>query len=160
MNTRIKLSSLISLALIIVILSSCSPRRQNYKQGVFSSASRRGVVRSARRYLGVKYRYGGTDPSGFDCSGYTNYVYKRNGLSIPRTAGGQFAAGRRIGIRRAKPGDLVFFKINRRKISHVGIYMGNYTFIHSPRTGRTVSVDNIRKDYWRKRYAGTVTFFR
>lgn len=82
-----------------------------------------------------------------------------NGLLIPHSAQQQFANGRRIGIRNAKPGDLVFFRISGWKISHVAIYMGDYRFIHAPSRGKNVSFDDIRKDYWRKRYAGTVTYF-
>jgi cell wall-associated NlpC family hydrolase len=78
---------------------------------------------------------------------------------LPHSAQQQYANGKRIGIKKAKPGDLVFFRITGWKISHVAIYLGDYKFIHAPSRGKSISVDDIRKDYWNKRYAGTVTYF-
>jgi len=145
--------------------SSCTPPAKYGRAPVVRtySVSRsigRSIVSTAKKYIGVKYRYGGNDPRGFDCSGFSNYIYRKNNYKIPRSAKAQFRAGKRITIKRARPGDLVFFKIYRNRISHVGIYLGNYSFIHSPRSGKRVSCEDMRKDYWRKRYAGTVTYFR
>jgi cell wall-associated NlpC family hydrolase len=119
------------------------------------------IVRTAERYKGVPYRFGGATPQGFDCSGYVMFVYKQNGILLPRSVGGQFNAGKRIGFRQAEPGDLVFFKTSRKhRLSHVGIYMGDRQFIHAPRTGKKVSYADMGKPYWKKRYIGTVTFMR
>lgn len=119
---------------------------------------RHAIVKTAEKYIGVRYKFGGCDPSGFDCSGYSSYVYKENGLTLAHSAQQQYANGKRIGIKKAQPGDLVFFRITGWKISHVGIYLGDYKFIHAPSKGKSVSVEDIRKDYWTKRYAGTVTY--
>ncbi len=113
------------------------------------------IVSIAKQYLGTPYRYGGTTPAGFDCSGFTGYVYKRAGIKLPRDARDQF---RRLTEQKVpKPGDLVFFKINGSSISHVGIYVGNLKFIHSPRTGRSVEIADMRISYWKTRYAGART---
>jgi len=116
------------------------------------------IVKTAEKYIGVRYKFGGMDPSGFDCSGYSSYVYQLNGITLAHSAQQQYANGKRIGIKNAKPGDLVFFRITGWKISHVGIYLGDYLFIHAPSRGKSVSVEDMRKDYWNKRYAGTVTY--
>jgi len=156
----IKLNPVVSLILILSqSFYSCSSAQKTSWPYIFPGTKRYSVVKTAEKYLGVRYRFGGNDPSGFDCSGFSSYVYKLNGLLLPHSAQQQFANGRRIGIRKAKPGDLVFFRISGWKISHVAIYMGDYRFIHAPSRGKNVSFDDIRKDYWRKRYAGTVTYF-
>jgi cell wall-associated NlpC family hydrolase len=86
------------------------------------------------------------------------YVYRKNGIHMPRSLVKQYRSGRRVSLHRARPGDLVFFNINGRRISHVGLYMGNRVFIHAPRTGKSVSFADINKRYWRKRYVGAVTY--
>ncbi len=123
-----------------------------------STSTRAGSVADiARRYLGIPYKYGGSRPStGFDCSGFTSYVYSRAGLGrLPHSARSQFQTLRPIRVPR--PGDLVFFRTMGNRISHVGIYVGNFQFIHSPRTGKTVEYADIRGKYWVKRYAGART---
>jgi len=144
----------------LFIVTSCTPPAKLYRGNFSGSGGGDRIVQTARKFIGVRYRYGGNDPRGFDCSGFSNYVYKKNRIGIPRSATEQFQSGKRVPISRAKPGDLVFFKIYGNKISHVGIYLGNYNFIHSPRRGKTVSCEDMRKEYWRTRYAGTVTYLR
>lgn len=85
---------------------------------------------------------------------------KKNGLDVPRSTIAQYRFGRKLSIKNAKPGDLVFFKIHGRRLSHVGIYIGNNSFIHSPRTGKRVCIDDMTKRYWKKRYAGIASFFK
>ena len=150
----------ISIILFIPLLfTSCVTYKKSSLSYLFHGPKRYSIVKTAEKYIGVRYKFGGDTPAGFDCSGYSSYVYKRNGLKLPHSAQQQYAKGRRIGIKKARPGDLVFFRISGWKISHVGIYMGDYTFIHAPSRGKNVCYDDIRKDYWRKRYAGTVTYF-
>lgn len=101
------------------------------------------IVRFARHYLGVRYSYGGTSPtSGFDCSGFTRFVYAHFGIALPHYSGGQFGIGRRVSRAGLRPGDLVFFD----GLGHVGIYVGAGRFIHAPHTGTRVSIDPI--DGW------------
>ncbi len=116
-----------------------------------------GITELAQKYLGVPYRFGGQSPEGFDCSGFTSFVYKKAGYSLPRDAGEQFQALKPIKVPR--PGDLVFFKIDGKSIGHVGIYLGNLRFIHAPSTGKTVSIADMRISYWKQRYAGARTVF-
>lgn len=95
------------------------------------------ILATGRRYFGVPYRWGGTSPRGFDCSGYVQYVYRQHGISLPRTSGAQKAAGRRVSAKNARPGDLVW------KPGHIGIYAGGGYMYHAPRTGKTVRKQKI-----------------
>lgn len=116
-----------------------------------------GIVGTAQKYLGVKYVYGGSDPSGFDCSGFTSYVYGQNGISIPRTAAVQYKNSTKISKSELTPGCLVFFTGSRGSVSnpgHVGIYIGNGQFIHSPRPGKGVEIGNLNSAYYQKTYVG------
>ena len=101
---------------------------------------RASIVRFARRYLGTRYSYGGTSPaSGFDCSGFTRFVYAHFGIVLPHWSGGQFGLGRHVSSSRLRPGDLVFFD----GVGHVGIYVGGGRFIHAPHSGTRVAIDPI-----------------
>ncbi len=105
----------------------------------------------ARKMLGVTYRYGGTDPSGFDCSGLVQYSYQQAGIRLPRTSDAIFRHSQLVNPSDIKPGDLVFFRISSNKVSHVGIYAGNRSFIHSPSSGKGVSYASLDNSYWRQR---------
>jgi NlpC/P60 family len=116
------------------------------------------MVLTAMNFLGVPYRRGGTSTeAGFDCSGFTRHVFEMSlGLVLPRRAADQASAAGMFSIKREelKPGDLVFFNTLKRTFSHVGIYVGEGKFIHSPRTGGEVRVEDMRLAYWSKRYNG------
>jgi cell wall-associated NlpC family hydrolase len=103
-----------------------------------TSARGSSVLSIAARYVGTPYVYGGTTPRGFDCSGYTRYVYARLGISLPRTANQQMLATERVSRSEAKPGDLVFF-VSGGRAYHNGIYAGNGMLYDSPRSGKSVS---------------------
>jgi cell wall-associated NlpC family hydrolase len=104
------------------------------------------AAKYARRLLGVRYRYGGTSPrSGFDCSGFVQFVYRHFGVALPRVSYEQFHSGRRIRRWGLKPGDLVFFD----GAGHVGIYIGNGRFIHAPHTGTVVQISSLNGGYGR-----------
>ncbi|MFW6365778.1 MAG: C40 family peptidase [Spirochaetota bacterium] len=129
--------------------------------GLFSGVgggSRSTIVRRAKSCIGTPYRYGGTDKNGFDCSGLVIYSYRDTKVSLPRSSSAQFSKGKRISFDRARPGDLVFFKTFGNRISHVGIYLGNYQFVHAPSTGKKVQIDSVKNSYWKRTYAGTVTY--
>lgn len=114
------------------------------------------LVISAMGFLGVPYRYGGNSAdTGFDCSGFVRAVYEQSvGKILPRRADEQAAATRVIDRQELKPGDLVFFNTMRRAFSHVGIYVGDGKFIHSPRKGSEVRVEDMRVAYWQTRFNG------
>ncbi len=94
-------------------------------------------------YLGIPYCKGGTNPKCFDCSGFTQYIYKKKGKEIARTTGGQYKQSKKIARGDAKVGDLVFFSSSGGHIYHVGIYAGNGKVLHSPKPGRAVKIEKI-----------------
>lgn len=99
--------------------------------------------------VGVPYRYGGDTPTGFDCSGLVHYAYARAGKVVPRTTGGLWNGAESINGDRMRAGDLLFFRI-AGKMSHVGMYIGNDRFVHAPSSGKQVSIENLRSDYYKK----------
>ncbi len=119
------------------------------------------LVRTARRFVGSPYRWGGTSArSGFDCSGLTMTVYRLNGLELPRSAAAQHQAGTPVAKRDVRPGDLVFFVTGRSgRVSHVGIYTGGGNFIHAPGRGKTIRTAALNNRYFRTRYEGARRYF-
>ena len=114
------------------------------------------LAEAALNYLGVRYRYGGTTPKGgFDCSGLIVYAAnKYMGVNLPRVAASMATVGESVKRDELQPGDLVFFNTRGKRFSHVGIYVGENKFVHSPRTGSVVRVDKMDSTYWNKRYNG------
>jgi cell wall-associated NlpC family hydrolase len=116
------------------------------------------MVMSAMNFIGVRYRRGGnSEYTGFDCSGFTRHVFESSlGLVLPRRADEQANLAGLLTIRRdeLRPGDLVFFNTLRRTFSHVGIYVGDDKFIHAPRPGGAVRIEDMRESYWSRRFTG------
>src|ERR1700736_4049522 len=114
------------------------------------------VVVGALNMIGVRYRWGGNTPdSGLDCSGFVRYVFQDTlGMALPRRAEEMSRVGEKVRMSELKPGDLVFFNTMRRTFSHVGIYIGDNKFVHSPSTGSTIRVDELDSSYWEKRFQG------
>ncbi len=104
----------------------------------------------------IRYRRGGHEPStGFDCSGFVRYVFAHSvGAVLPSDSASQFGIGTKVDRADMKTGDLVFFRIRGKRISHVGIYLDHGRFIHSPSTGKTVSINSLSDAYWAKHFAG------
>ena len=112
------------------------------------------LVNSAYQYLGIPYVFGGNTPDeGFDCSGFTKYVFSHNGINLPRLADEQYAVGQRIRRSELMPGDLVFFTTYEPGVSHTGIYVGNNNFISATSSGG-IRVDSLDSGYWSPRYVG------
>ena len=111
------------------------------------------IVNEAKKYLGVKYVYGGSTPKGFDCSGLVQYVCKSVGISVNRNSASQFSNGKAVNKSDLQPGDLLFFAKGGR-INHVGIYAGNGQMIHAPRTGDVVKFESINSSYRKNGYVG------
>src|SRR5699024_4102574 len=107
----------------------------------------------AKSLVGVPYRTAGVTPSGFDCSGFTQYVMAQNGISVPRTSGGQYGIGTNVSRNNLKTGDFVFFNTSGSGVSHVGIYVGNNNFISST-SSSGVSIVSLSNSYWNPRYIG------
>lgn len=116
----------------------------------------RELILHAMGFLGINYRYGGDTPeTGFDCSGLVNYVFNQAaGLVLPRNALAISKVGETVTRHELQPGDLVFFNTLRRPFSHVGIYLGEQRFIHSPSRGGQVEIVDMSQRYWQKRFNG------
>ena len=117
-----------------------------------SSGSGVSVVEKAKSYIGCKYVYGGMSPSGFDCSGFTSYIYKQFGVSLNRTAAGQYSNGSAVSRSELQAGDLVMF--GQSGINHVGIYMGGGMMVHAANPSRGVTTDTINSGYYNTNYVG------
>lgn len=118
------------------------------------------LVATARRFLGVPYRWGGEDRhNGFDCSGLTMVSYRLNGLKLPRNSRAQFKSGRVVKQENLRAGDLVFFATKGgTRVTHVGMYIGDDQFIHAPRPGKTVRIARLSSGYFRKTFVGAKTY--
>ena len=114
------------------------------------------LATQALAMLGINYRYGGNSPdTGLDCSGLVRYVFKEAwGTDLPRTSVEISRVGEKIGRDNLQPGDLVFYNTLRRGFSHVGIYLGDGKFIHSPSSGGQVRIESMDESYWKKRFNG------
>ncbi|HET7776714.1 MAG TPA: C40 family peptidase [Azospira sp.] len=123
---------------------------QRYTSGV------QDLIIKGLEFVGVRYVRGGNTPdSGMDCSGFVRYVFHDSlGLNLPRTAKEMSQVGEQVANNDLKPGDLVFFNTMRRAFSHVGIYLGNNQFVHAPRPGGEIRVEDMRQSYWVARYNG------
>jgi len=130
---------------------------QSVKQGAAAARDNASdLVFNAMGFLGVPYRRGGSSAdTGFDCSGFVRAMYEQTvGLILPRRANEQAAATQKIDKQELQPGDLVFFNTMKRAFSHVGIYVGDGKFIHSPKPGAEVRVEDMGVAYWARRFDG------
>ena len=136
------------------LISQIGGQLEQVRQSVSSKAS--DLVVNAMGFLGVPYKRGGNSvETGFDCSGFVRAMYEQTaGLVLPRRSDQQAAATQAIDRKDLQPGDLVFFNTMRRAFSHVGIYVGDGKFIHAPRTGAEVRVEDMRMAYWKTRFNG------
>lgn len=114
------------------------------------------VLAQAMNLEGSRYQLGGNSPeTGFDCSGFVNYVfYLAANVQLPRTTGGLSRIGQSVAVNELQPGDLVFFSTRQSEFSHVGIYIGDGDFIHAPRAGKKVTIENMESGYWQQHFNG------
>lgn len=142
------------------VLSTASANVQ--PRPTFAKAAISDVVDRAHELLGTPYKWGGTSvQQGFDCSSFLVYLFKTEAnIQIPRTTAAMHrSTAATIGRNALKPGDAVFFKANGRgQVSHVGLYIGEGKFIHSPRTGKTIRIDSLSNSYWNKNYTTAKRF--
>lgn len=155
MNFKHPYIALLLLITLSIANTGCSsPKRASYSDA--KHANKSAVINTAKKMLGVKYRYGGSSPgTGFDCSGLVQYTHHAAGISLPRTTGQQYRRAKPIQRKYLKAGDLVFFKTAlSRAVSHVGIYLGKNKFIHAPSSGKEVTITSMDDKYWRAHFTG------
>lgn len=125
-------------------------------QAAATGTSSRGqeVIAYAKQFIGTPYVYGGSSPKGFDCSGFTSYVYKNFGIALNRTSGGQMSNGSKVDRSDLQAGDLVFFtsSSSSKTVSHVGIYVGDGNFIHAVKPGKSLTIDTLSSGYYSTYY--------
>jgi cell wall-associated NlpC family hydrolase len=143
------------LLMLLTIISACQSPRVN--SSVYQEdPAMNDLALYALSLEGTPYKYGGNSPdTGFDCSGFVVHVFKKSlGKSLPRSTEEISHFGTEESRNELAPGDLVFYNTLNRRYSHVGIYLGDGQFIHSPSTGKSVTIANMNEEYWRKRYNG------
>ena len=111
------------------------------------------IIATGKKYIGVPYVWGGSTPSGFDCSGFTQYVFRQHGIQLPRTSAQQYSVGTWVAKSNLRPGDLVFFNTSGSGVSHLGIYLGNGDFLHAS-SSKGVMISQLSNSYWAPRYVG------
>ncbi|PYN75619.1 MAG: hypothetical protein DMD96_27525 [Candidatus Rokuibacteriota bacterium] len=153
--TRIVIGSarhLVVLLGIATVLAACSSVSGRAPVSDRSTDGHRGqsVVDIARKHVGAPYRWGGTSPSGFDCSGFVRYVYAQVGVSLPHNAAKQYGLGTPVSRDSLEPGDLVFFD----RLRHNGIYVGDGRFIHARQTGKRVGIASLDDEWYAAHWAG------
>ena len=151
------------LAMSLVMMSACSTQKvqtDSRPSPVISGGSQPAQKDFGQRaaevaigQVGVPYRYGGSTPSGFDCSGLVHYSYAQIGKSVPRTTGQLWEGVARVDRKDIRTGDVLFFRISG-KMSHVGLYLGEDRFVHAPSSGKTVSIQSLRSDYYKNALIG------
>jgi len=137
---------LLALLLMPLALAGCASAPASVPEKSVSDRA----AGSAARMVGKPYKYGGTAPSGFDCSGLIQFSYRQAGVSLPRETTDQRRATQRVKIAELQRGDLIFFDQRGRKNSHVGIYLGERRFVHAPSSGKHVRNDSLDNPYWKK----------
>jgi cell wall-associated NlpC family hydrolase len=145
----------LALSLTLAACSSVRPARNETLSTRVRPVPPAAAVSVAKKQIGVPYRYGGEDPrSGFDCSGLVWWTYKELGSSVPRSARTLFAAGRKVGRKDLKAGDLVFFNTGGKPPAHVAIITKPPKFVHAPSTGGKVREDSLDESYWSTHFYG------
>jgi len=145
------------LTALLAMLAACTP----FQRGLPGEAGAQpqtdrgtALLQVAQSRIGAPYRYGGAGPDAFDCSGLVSYAHGQLGVRVPRSAAQQFAAATPVPRRDLRPGDLVFFRLEGRDVSHVGIYVGDERFVHAPQSGGQVRMASLDEEYFRRHFAG------
>ena len=157
-STSSALTRLALVALVGMLLAACAPFQRGAPGEGASGDAAAGpgptALRIAETRIGSPYRYGGSGPDTFDCSGLVSYAYSSVGIRLPRTAAQQYAAVRPVPRQDLEPGDLVFFRVDGKNVGHVGIYAGDGRFVDAPQTGGRVRVASLDDPWYRERYVG------
>jgi len=112
------------------------------------------LIDTALQLTGIRYRWGGSDLNGFDCSGFTQYVFAQHGLALPREVRDQYREGRSVRSRDIQAGDLLFFSTTEPGASHVAIALGGEEFVHAPSSNGVVRIESLETEYWSDRFVG------
>ncbi len=148
-------AKLLALATIVLLLAGCAGLDSRPPEVI--SAERQIIIFEALGQIGRPYRYGGTTPAGFDCSGLSQYVYAQAGVSIPRSTAEQYSAGHTVRLRNAQPGDLLFYRFDGNfGVDHVAVYLGNGEAVHAPANGRQVIVARVDDPAWERYFVSVV----
>ena len=139
-------------------MASAPPRESVEPKGSGPLGLREKLRKTALGFLGTPYRWGGTTPKAFDCSGFTRYLYAKFGIKLPRPARQQYKAGQVVKAGHWKPGDLLFFDMAKGYVSHVGMYIGNNKFVHAANPRRGVRVDSLSTKSYKNTYVGARRF--
>jgi cell wall-associated NlpC family hydrolase len=135
------------------VLENAASRKDTVSRGVVNKANASRIILTAKQYIGVPYVFGGESPKGFDCSGFTQFVFAKHGVDLPRTADVQYGVGTAVSKNNLQPGDLVFFSTYLPGPSHVGIYIGDGQFINA-QSSKGVAIAKMSSKYWASRYIG------
>ncbi len=138
---------------LVALNAACTPFQREKPASAAANPGAAALLAAESR-IGTPYRYGGSGPDAFDCSGLVAYAYQQAGVPLPRTAAQQYALARPVPRAELRPGDLVFFRWSGREVSHVGIYAGDGQFVHAPQTGGEVRTASLDDEWYRERYAG------
>jgi cell wall-associated NlpC family hydrolase len=139
---------------ILALMAACAPFQRETPRSAAANPGAAALL-AAQSRIGTPYRYGGSGPDAFDCSGLVAYAYRQAGVTLPRTAAQQYALARPVRRAELRPGDLVFFRWSGREVSHVGIYAGDGLFVHAPQTDGQVRTATLDDEWYRERYAGS-----
>jgi len=135
-----------------LLLSACAGTTSSTKENVLSASASAQAASYASAMIGKPYRYAGSTPQGFDCSGLVHYSYAKVGVQTPRDTGALSKLGSAIEAGDLRRGDLLFFDEDGKKRSHVGIYLGARRFVHAPSSSGKVRTDSLDAAYWRKHF--------
>lgn len=162
-STRPMLHILLPAVLISLLLSGCTsaPPASTRKPDTpdITKLRQHPGASIAANLVGAPYRYGGSSPRGFDCSGLVYYAFRQAGIRVPRSTRSQYRHALRVTRSQLQPGDLVFFKLDRHEVSHVGIYAGNNLFIHAPSRGKQVSFTSMNEPFWQDHYIAAGRYY-
>jgi cell wall-associated NlpC family hydrolase len=147
------------LAVLLSLLAACAPFRHGSSGEGVAADPGRAVLEAAETRIGAPYRYGGSGPEAFDCSGLVAYAHRQAGIAVPRTAAEQFSKATPVKRRELRPGDLVFFRLSGRDVGHVGIYAGDDRFVHAPQSGGHVRLASLEDEWYRQRFVGAGRFY-
>lgn len=139
---------------LVLLLSACASLPPPARPTGSVPALGQRIAASAIEQLGRPYRYGGNGPEGFDCSGLVRFAHATQGVAVPRTTGEQFRAARPVAVADLVAGDLLFFRFDGDKVSHVAIYAGNGRFVHAPQSGRPVELRSLDEPWYRSQLVG------